>query len=159
MHTCCCIFIFVMNGFDSKSKWIQNLIENEFGKLLEKGKEFFFFSPSFSLLSAHGLFSLCANRQPSRPSTARLCLALSRCQPGPLVSSSPHLLPRVPQPPARSWSNRRPAPALRASWARRPLLGLDLKEPSPSACPSVTPNFKDKMECKILCAPRDQSHT
>jgi len=24
---------------------------------------------------------------------------------------------------------------------------------------NVTPNFKDKMECKILCASRDQSHT
>ena len=24
---------------------------------------------------------------------------------------------------------------------------------------SVTPDFKDKIGCKILCAPRDQSHT
>jgi len=56
------------------------------------------------------------------------------------VSSSPHLLPRVLQPPARAWRNRRrTAPAPRASWARRPLLGLVLKEPDPRAHPAALP--------------------
>ena len=55
---------------------------------------------------------------------------LSRCQPGPLVSSSPHLPPARPA--TGSGGRATTVPAPRASWARRPLLGLDLKELSPS---------------------------
>ena len=65
----------------------------------------------------------------------RASFALSRCQPGPLVSSSPHLPPARPA--TGSGGRAATAPAPRASWARRPLLGLNLKEPSPS-CASLS---------------------
>ena len=47
--------------------------------------------------------------------------------------------PNLPRPRSVSRNRRRTAPAPHASWARRPLLGLVLKEPDPHAHPTALP--------------------
>jgi len=69
-----------------------------------------------------------AGQPPTPPRPAADC-------PGPPVGTAPNL----PRPRPVSRNRRRTAPAPRASWARRPLLGLVLKEPDPRAHPAALP--------------------
>jgi hypothetical protein len=58
MHTCCCIFVSVLSGFELKLKLILNSFENSFGNLeFRKEKEFclYLFLSAIGLLSSAGL--------------------------------------------------------------------------------------------------------
>ena len=69
-----------------------------------------------------------AEQPPTPPRPAADC-------PGPPVSAGPNL----PRPRSVSHNHRRTTPAPRASWARRPHLGLVLKEPDPARIRLLSP--------------------
>ena len=129
----------------------------KFGKSLEKGKEFFFSSPPpFLVFGLQAISLATAGPAPLLPgaTAARLGRSAQRAapaQPARLLRSQP--LPAgpagqlFPPPSSRATRNRSggraaTAPAPRASWARRQLLGLVLKGAGPPRAPGYPPRSR-----------------